>query len=80
MYSSLVTSTIIDRIQIKPEEVLTVLKENLEKDEYDILILRAVLGYPFKDIADMYKTSSSSIRGIYHRCRIKAKKLWEGLL
>ena len=64
----------------KPEEVLTVLKENLEKDEYDILILRAVLGYPFKDIADMYKTSSSSIRGIYHRCRIKAKKLLEGLL
>lgn len=67
-----------------PEEnsdnVLAILKQNLEENEYDILILRAVLGYPFNDIAELFKTTSSSIRGIYHRTREKAKKLLEGLL
>ena len=61
-------------------DVLSILKENLEQDEYDILILRAVLGYPFNDIACLYKTSSSSVRGVYHRSRIKAQKLLEGVL
>ena len=67
-----------------PEEnsdnVLAILKQNLEENEYDILILRAVLGYPFNEIAELFKTTSSSIRGIYHRTREKAKKLLEGLL
>lgn len=62
------------------EDVLSILKQNLEEKEYNILILRAVLGYPFKDIAEMYETTSSSIRGIYHRTREKAKTLLEGLL
>ena len=64
----------------KNDDMLAILKKNLEENEYDILILRAVLGYPFKDIADLYKTSSSSIRGIYHRTRLKAKKFLEGIL
>ena len=61
-------------------DVLSILKENLEEKEYDILIFRAVLGYPFKDIAELYKTTSASIRGTYHRTREKAKKLLEGIL
>lgn len=61
-------------------DVLPILKQNLAENEYDILILRAVLGYPFKDIAELYETTSSSIRGMYHRIREKAKKLLEGLL
>ena len=64
----------------KKDDVLVILKENLQENEYDVLILRAVLGYPFKDIADFYQTTSSSIRGIYHRTREKAKKLLEGIL
>ena len=62
------------------DDVLVILKKNLEEKEYDILILRSVLEYPFKDIASLYNTTSSSIRGIYHRTREKAKKLLEGLL
>ena len=61
-------------------DVLSILKQNLEEKEYDILILRAVLGYPFNDIAELFKTTASSIRGIYHRTREKAQKLLEGLL
>lgn len=62
------------------DDVLTLLKKNLGKDEYDILILRAVLDYPFKDIAGMFDATTSSVRGIYHRCRKKAKELLEDLL
>ncbi len=62
------------------DDILATLRKNLSKEEYDVLVLRSVLEYPFKDIAEMYDTTTSSVRGVYHRCRIKAKKLLEAYL
>lgn len=62
------------------DDILAVLRKSLSKEEYDVLVLRSVLEYPFKDIAEMYDTTPSAIRGIYHRCRNKAKQLLEAYL
>lgn len=67
-------------IDEKKDDVLDILKAQLEEDEYNILVLRAVLEYPFKDIALAYTTTPSSVRGTYFRVKKKAQKLLEGLL
>ena len=64
----------------KSDNILDILEQQLEEDEYNILILRAVLEYPFNDIAATYNLTPSAVRGIYFRCRKKAQKLLEGLL
>ena len=64
----------------KSDNILDILKGKLEEDEYNILVMRAVLEYPFNDIALVYKGSASSMRGIYFRAKKKAQKLLEGLL
>ena len=64
----------------KKDDVLDILKGQLEEDEYNILVLRAVLEYPFKDIALSYSSTPSAVRGIYFRVKKKAQKLLEGLL
>ena len=63
----------------KSSDILDILEKNLEEDEYNILILRAVLEYPFNDIASTYNLTASAVRGIYFRCKKKAQKLLEGL-
>ena len=64
----------------KKDDILDILKGKLEEDEYNILVMRAVLEYPFNDIALVYKATASSMRGIYFRAKKKAQKLLEGLL
>ena len=64
----------------KSDNILDILKGKLEEDEYNILVMRAVLEYPFNDIALVYKATASSMRGIYFRAKKKAQKLLEGLL
>ena len=64
----------------KSTDILDILEEHLEEDEYNILVLRAVLEYPFNDIASTFNLTPSAVRGIYFRCRKKAQKLLEGLL
>ena len=54
------------------------LREILDKDEFDILIYRAVLGYSFKEIGYLYSKTPSSVRGIYFRARNKAKSFLGG--
>ena len=64
----------------KHDDTLSILRANLDKEEFDVLILHAVMGYPFKDIAAIFDCTPASARGVYHRCRQKAKKLLEGSL
>ena len=64
----------------KSDNILDILKGKLEEDEYNILVMRAVLEYPFNDIALAYKATASAVRGMYHRAKKKAQKLLEGLL
>ena len=64
----------------KKDDILDILKGKLDEDEYNILVMRAVLEYPFNDIALVYKATASSMRGIYFRAKKKAQKLLEGLL
>lgn len=64
----------------KTDDILAILEQKLEQDEYNILILHAVLEYPFNDIASAYNLTASAARGIYFRCKKKAKTLLEGLL
>ena len=71
---------IASSIDEKKDDVLDILKAQLEEDEDNILVLRAVLEYPFKDIALAYTTTPSSVRGTYFRVKKKAQKLLEGLL
>ena len=64
----------------KKDDILDILKGKLEEDEYNILVMRAVLEYPFNDIALVYKATATSMRGIYFRAKKKAQRLLEGLL
>lgn len=64
----------------KSDNILEILEQKLEEDEYNILVLRAVLEYPFNEIASAYSLTPSAVRGIYFRCKKKAKTLLEGLL
>lgn len=64
----------------KSDNILELLEAKLEENEYNILVLRAVLEYSFNDIASAYSLTPSAVRGIYFRCKKKAKTLLEGLL
>lgn len=60
--------------------LLDILRNNLDEVDYNVLVLRAVLEYPFNDIAELYRLTSSSVRGIYHRSKKKAQVLLRDLL
>ena len=64
----------------KSDNILDLLEDNLEENEYNVLILRAALGYPFNDIASIYNLTPSAARGLYFRSKKKAQKILEGLV
>jgi len=64
----------------KSDHILDLLEAKLEENEYNVLIMHAVLGYPFKDIASIYNLTPSAARGVYFRSKKKAQSLLEGIL